>query len=307
LTHRITTLTRQIVVSVAVVLLLTAAAAAAGVYPNGHLLAEPSWLAENLNQPNLVIIDARSKSAYDTAHIPGAVRIPGSGSINDPNAPVDGWLLGPEDFQDLMRQIGVNADSTVVIYHNESDASATRIFYALELYGHFDKVKVLNGGWAAWVAERRPITNVVPQPAPGNFTATLVPERIATADYIAEKIGEVTIIDARSEGEHTGETIREGVARGGHIPTAIHLEWTNNLEDGRFKSADELFAMYSGIGADPDDEIIAYCQTNVRSSHTYFTLRLLGYENVRPYEGSWAEWGNLENVPIEAGHSSIGL
>jgi len=288
----------------ALCLVVAAWPALAADYPNGHLLAEPGWLIQNLNRADLRIIDLRPARDYERAHIPGAVNIPGSGALNDPDAEIEGWLLPPDEFQELMRSLGVNEDTTVVAYDQSNGLSAARLFYALELYGHFDKVKLLNGGFAAWTEERGPLSRDVPSYAPGNFVATLVEDRIATAEYIASKLetGDAVLIDARTAGEFTGSDVR--AARGGTIPGAIHLEWVNNVVDGnvqRFKSADELFAMYAGIGADPEDEIIPFCQTNVRGAHTYFTLRLLGYQNVRPYEGSWSEWGNRDDLPIMTG------
>lgn len=294
--------TGSVLLSLITLIVMVAGMAAASGYPNGHLLVEPSWLAENLNRADLRIIDLRSANEYGRAHIPGAVNIPGSGALNDPDADVGGWLLGPEDFTELMQSLGVSENTSVVVYDQADGLAAARLFYALELYGHFDKVSLLNGGFTAWVDERRPIDRSVPNVARGDFVATLVPERIATAEYVAEKLksADALILDTRSLAEFTGESVR--AARGGTIPNSVHLEWTNNVsESGKFKSADDLFDMYAAIGANPEDEIIPFCQTNVRGAHTYFTLRLLGYENVRPYEGSWSEWGNRDDLPVVIG------
>lgn len=290
------------VLALTVALLAGGAIGAAQEYANSHLIAEPEWLAANLDRSDIRIIDLRSADDYQRAHIPGAVNISGAGRLNDPDADVGGWLLGEEEFQALIRSLGVNQNTTVVAYDQSNGLTAARLFYALELYGHFDKVRLVNGGFSAWTQARQPISREVPDVEPGDFVATLVEERLATAEYVAGKIGsaDTVIIDTRSTGEFTGEVAR--AARGGTIPNSTHLEWTNNVaEDGKFKSADELFAMYSGIGADLNEEIIPFCQTNVRGAHTYFTLRLLGYENVRPYEGSWSEWGNRTDLPIISG------
>ncbi len=302
MTHRVNRSIWIAALALTVALLAGGALASAQAYPNAHLIAEPEWLAANLDAENVRIIDLRSAADYQRAHIPGAVNIPGSGRLNNPDAEIGGWLLETEEFQALIRSLGVDQDTTVVAYDQSNGISAARLFYALELYGHFDKVRLLNGGFSAWTQARQPISREVPTVQPGNFVATLIEDRIATAEYIAEKLGsdDAVIIDTRRESEFTGEEVR--AARGGTIPGSVHLEWTNNVTaEGTFKSADELFAMYSGLGADPNEEIIPFCQTNVRGAHTYFTLRLLGYQNVRPYEGSWSEWGNRTDLPIISG------
>lgn len=288
-----------VLILLAVLLSAFAAAAAAQGYPNAHLLVEAEWLQERLGDPNLVVVDLRPANQYAAAHIPGSVSFAGN-PINDPDHPVAGWLLGPEPFQELMRGLGINDDSHVVIVGRPDSLDSARLFFALELYGHWDKTSILNGGWAAWTAAGGPISRAPAEIQPGDFTARKDENRVATLAYLNERIGQegVFILDARSAGEYAGTDVRS--ARGGHVPGAVNLEWVNNVtESGRFKSYEELEALYQAAGVRRDHEIIPYCQTNVRSAHVYFALRLMDYANVRPYEGSWSEWGNNPHVPVE--------
>lgn len=279
-------------------------AALAQGYGNPHLLVEPAWLAEHLNDTKLRIVDVRGDALYLRGHIPGAVSLDGTSQLNDPNAEVSGLLVGPEEFQQLIRSLGIDDDTIVVVYDQSSSLSAARLFYALEYYGHKDRVRILNGGLAAWTAAQLPLESGRRTVAPGNFTARPTPELQADAEYVREQIGKenVVILDVRSEGEYLGTDVRS--SHGGHIPGAAHIEWSTAVESGsvqRFKSAEALWQIYGGAGLSPDVEVIPYCQTNVRASHTYFVLRLLGFEKVRPYEASWAEWGNRDDVPIASG------
>ncbi|MBO2521718.1 MAG: sulfurtransferase [Clostridia bacterium] len=292
-----------LVLCVGVLIACSAMAWAQG-YANPHLLVEPAWLAEHLDDPNIRIVDVRGDALYLRGHIPGAVSLDGTQAINDPNSEIAGHLLGPEEFEKVIRGLGINDDTIVVVYDQSSSNAAARLFYALEYYGHKDKVRILNGGLAAWTAEERPLESGRRDVAPGSFTARPNPELQADAEYVKAQIGKegVVILDVRSEGEYLGTDVR--AAQGGHIPGATHLEWTVAVEDGsvqRFKPAEELWQIFGAAGVSPDAEIIPYCQTNVRASHTYFVLRLLGFEKIRPYEASWAEWGNRDDVPIVAG------
>jgi len=273
-------------------------------YANPHLLVEPSWLAEHLSDPKLRIVDVRGDALYLRGHIPGAVSLDGTSAINDPDAEVNGLLLGPEAFENVIQGLGIDNDTLVVVYDQSSSLSAARLFYALEYYGHKDQVRILNGGFAAWTSEQRPLESGRREVAPGNFTARPIAELQADVDYVKEQVGKenVVILDVRSEGEYLGTDVR--AAAGGHIPGATHIEWSTAVEEGsvqRFKSAAELWEIYGSAGLSPDVEVIPYCQTNVRASHTYFVLRLLGFEKIRPYEASWAEWGNRDDVPIVVG------
>lgn len=274
-----------------------------GDYPNSQLLADVNWVNDHLNDNKVVLIDARAKG-YEEGHIPGAVNLKW-GDINDPKNLVKGFLLGEEAFGKAIRNLGVNQDSTVLVYDEGNALSATRIFYALEYYGLQNQVKVLNGGYPAWLTAGKDVSTDAAQITPGNFTSKANADLISTKDEIKGELNDrkLVFLDARSVNEYTGEDLR-GNKNGGHIPGAVNREWTESIkkgEDGieRFKSYDTLKSEFEKIGAVKDATVVPYCQTNVRGAHTYFTLRLLGYTDIRPYEGSWSEWGNADDTKIE--------
>ncbi len=270
-------------------------------YPNAHLLVDVKWLEENINNDNLVIIDARGGTAYEDGHIPGAVRV---GSINDSDNEVNGFLLNADSFGELLRNAaGLNQDSTVVVYDGGNALWASRFFYALEYYGFYDQVKVLDGGFPAWLTAGKDVSFEAPEVTPGNFIAVANQNLVTSREDVTSNLGEENFIflDARSEGEYKGEDVR--AARGGHIPGAVHQEWSDVIvenEEGLsvFMTFKDLKASFERIGVVEGKTVVPYCQTNVRGAHTYFALRLLGYSDIRPYEGSWAEWGNIEDTPI---------
>ncbi|MBB5171883.1 sulfurtransferase [Texcoconibacillus texcoconensis] len=270
---------------------------AASEYENGHLLADPAWVDEN--QDDLVIIDVR-REGYEQGHIPGAVHLTPE-DIQEEKDGVSGIIQGEEEFEQVIRSAGVDDDSSVVVYDGDNSLWASRLFYGFELYGHED-VRVLNGGYAAWLADDKDISTDAPSIEEGTFTAQLNEELQASQEDVETFIQDESclILDTRSEEEFEGETARAD--RGGHIPGASHLEWSEAVEDdgiATFKSAEELEEQFGTAGVDRDQTIVPYCQTNVRGAHTYFSLRLLGFENIIPYEGSWAEWGNDPDVDIQ--------
>jgi thiosulfate/3-mercaptopyruvate sulfurtransferase len=176
---------------------------------------------------------------------------------------------------------------------------SARLFWFLEFFGHND-VHVLNGGYNAWIAAGFPVTQEAAAPKTGNFKKKIRRELLATVDDVLGRLGSKTsvIVDTRSDGEYTGQIVR--AARGGAIPGAVHLEWTRNLDsNGFFKSAGELQQMYAAHRILPEHEVIPHCHGGYRSAHTYLALRLIGYPNVRNYLGSWGEWGNRADLPIE--------
>lgn len=267
-------------------------------YENGHLLVDGDWLEEN--KEDVVVIDVRSEG-YDGGHIPGAIHF-NPDNLSDPDNPVGGVLPDEEKFQQLMRSAGINDDSTVVVYDGGNSLWSARLFYGLELYGHED-VRILNGGFTAWLSDEKEISTEEPSVEEGSFTATLNPALQSSQEDVENQIGneETVLLDTRSEGEYDGSEVR--AERGGHIPGAPNLEWSEAVaSDGvpYFKDPEVLEKQFAAIGVDRDKTIIPYCQTNVRGAHSYFSLRLLGFNDIKPYEGSWSEYGNDPDVEIES-------
>lgn len=269
-------------------------------YPNGDLLVDVEWVKNNLDNENVRFVDMRAEG-YEGGHIPGAVNITWQ-EMNDPENPVKGFLAPPDPFTTLMQDLGINEDTTVVAYDDGSSLSAARLFYALEYYGH-DNVKILNGGITGWLSAGEEVSTDEVVVEKGNFKAAQQENLVTRKDFLVNNLDNqnLVILDVRSPEEYNGEDVRSD--RGGHIPNAVNLNWTNAIteKDGvpTFKSAEELKKQFENIGVKKDKTIVPYCQTNVRGAHTYFALRLLGYEKISPYEGSWSEWGNDPSLPIE--------
>jgi thiosulfate/3-mercaptopyruvate sulfurtransferase len=268
-------------------------------YTNPHLLWSVDELKSRLADPKLVVMDMRPPEAYANGHIPGArsFDIFGISLIDTRPEPMNAFLW---IIEHLIQAKGVNTDSTVVVYDDIAGMRSARLFWFLEFFGH-DDVHLLNGGFKAWQSQGLPVTHeAVPVSVTGNFKMRQRPERLATAEDVLARLHAPSsvIVDTRSDDEYTGKLVR--ARRGGAIPGAVHLEWTNNLDErGFFKSADALKTMYAGRGIFPEKEVIPHCQGAYRSAHTYLALRLIGYPNVRNYLGSWGEWGNRVDLPIE--------
>jgi thiosulfate/3-mercaptopyruvate sulfurtransferase len=267
-------------------------------YAHAELLWTVDELGRHLEDPKLVLLDLRPPEAFSNGHIPGArsLDIFGISLIDTRPQALEAFLW---IIEHLIQNKGVNSDSTVVIYDDVAGMRSARLFWFLEFFGHGD-VHVLNGGFNAWTAARKPTTQQAAIAKTGNFKMKLRPELLATAEDVLGKLGDknTSIIDTRNDGEWTGELVR--AARGGRIPGAIHLEWTQNLDDnGFFKSAEDLKSMYAAANIPPDKEAIPYCQGGYRAAHTYLALRLIGYPRVRNYLGSWGEWGNRMDLPAE--------
>jgi thiosulfate/3-mercaptopyruvate sulfurtransferase len=279
-------------------------------YAHPEVLVETDWVAEHLNDPKVRLVESNEDILlYDTGHIPGAVKIDWLAELNDP---VTRDYLDRARFEQLLSSKGISNDTTVVFYGDRNNWWATYAFWVFKLFGHAD-ARILNGGRAKWVAENRPLTKEVPSYPAGSYTA---PERDDTSirafkDQVRAHINTAggALVDVRSPQEFSGERThmpeypQEGTLRGGHIPGAASIPWAKAArEDGTFRDADELTALYAPEGVTPDKDVITYCRIGERSSHTWFVLTyLLGYPKVRNYDGSWTEWGNAVAVPIEKG------
>ncbi len=274
-------------------------------YPEA--LVDAEWVQTHLHDPNirLLEVDVDTK-AYDEGHIPGAVGFNWQTQLQEQlvRAP-----LSKEHLEELLSNAGVSNDMTIVLYGDNHNWFAAWALWILKYYGHRD-VRLLDGGRVKWLADKREITTEVPSYKPTAYRAKAPEYDIrAFRHQILASLGQhsAALVDVRSPAEYSGELLapanlpQEGAQRGGHIPGAANIPWSMAVrEDGTFKSADELRALYERKGITPEKEVIAYCRIGERSSHTWFVLHyLLGYEHVRNYDGSWTEWGSLIDAPIE--------
>jgi thiosulfate/3-mercaptopyruvate sulfurtransferase len=273
------------------------------------VLVTTDWLADHLGDEGFVVAEVdENPDLYDEGHVPGAVKLHWRDDLQDP---VERDLVEKDDFERLMAERGISNDTTLVLYGDKNNWFAAYAYWYLKIYGHED-VRILDGGRQKWIDEGRQLTTEVPSPGAATYRAQERDESIrAYRDAVRDAIGAAAkaLVDVRSPQEFAGELIappgyeQEGAQRAGHIPTAQSIPWAQAVgDDGTFKAPDDLRALYEGKGITPDKEITAYCRIGERSAHTWFVLReLLGYENVRNYDGSWTEWGNLVDVPIEKG------
>ena len=279
---------------------------------NGYakpVLVTTDWLAEHLNDDGAVVAEVdENPDLYDEGHIAGAVKLHWRDDLQDP---VERDLVDKPTFERLLSERGIANDTTLVLYGDKNNWFAAYAYWYLKIYGHGD-VRILDGGRQKWADEGRELTTETPQPRQADYEANERDESIRTyRDSVRSQIGEQSkaLVDVRSPQEYAGELIappgyeQEGAQRAGHIPTAASIPWATAVrDDGTFKSADELRELYEGKGITPEKEVTAYCRIGERSAHTWFVLReLLGYETVKNYDGSWTEWGNLVDVPIEKG------
>jgi thiosulfate/3-mercaptopyruvate sulfurtransferase len=269
-------------------------------YVNPHLLTTPAELDAALKSDRRpLVIDVRPAEQFAVGHIPGAVHLDlwGLSLVDTDPAPLKAFMWIVDHLFNLR---GVDASTPVVVYENDSGMRAARAFWFLEYLGH-QHVRVLDGGFAAWKTAGCPVTTEAAAPPKSAWAGSAQPDRIATWRDVRDGLGRpgTVIVDTRSDGEYCGTNVR--AKRGGAIPGAVHIEWTRNLgPDGAFKPADELRNMYESAGVTPDKDVVTYCQGGYRAAHAYLALRLLGYPHVRNYTGSWKEWGDREDLPIES-------
>jgi thiosulfate/3-mercaptopyruvate sulfurtransferase len=277
-------------------------------YARADVLVDTTWVAEHLNDSNIRLLESNEDVLlYDLGHIPGAVKIDWVADLNDP---LVRDYLDKERFEQLMSEKGISNDTTVVFYGDKNNWWATYAFWVFQLFGHTN-AKILNGGRKKWIDEGRELSTDVPKYPATQYTAKerSDAEIRAFRDQVIEalKQGNVALVDVRSPDEFTGKKLhmpeypQEGALRGGHIPGAQNIPWASTVrEDSTFKSREELEQIYGTKGVTPDKDVIAYCRIGERSSHSWFVLKyLLGYDNVRNYDGSWTEWGNSVGLPIE--------
>lgn len=264
------------------------------------LLLEPPELEQHLNDPQLLIVDLSRPEHYAQGHIPGAVNLDYVHLVAA-RGPAQGELPDEKHLSALFSALGLTPDTHVVAYDDECNGRAARLLWTLDVVGH-PHYSLLNGGLEAWTEGGRPLTVVPGRRTPSRYTVNLSGRARADKDYILQHLGneKTVLLDTRSPGEYRGEIKR--AARAGHIPGAVNFEWTRAMDPQhclRIRPAEELKKELEALGVTPDKEVIAYCQTHHRSAHTYIVLKALGYPHVKGYPGSWSEWGNLPDTPIE--------
>jgi thiosulfate/3-mercaptopyruvate sulfurtransferase len=270
------------------------------------VLVSTDWVAQHLNDPNVRIVEVDvDTTAYDQGHVPNALGWNWTTELCDT---LVRDIIPPDRFEALMARSGIGNDTTVILYGDNNNWFAAWAFWQMKIYGHAD-VRIMDGGRKKWVAEGRELSTDTPSPKPATYTAQ-APDQTLRA-FLPEvqdavKEGRAALVDVRSPQEFTGEILAppglpETCQRGGHIPGAKNIPWGKACnEDGTFKSVDELRQLYGNVGVTADKPVIAYCRIGERSSHSWFVLKyLLGYPDVKNYDGSWTEWGNLVGAPVE--------
>ncbi len=276
-------------------------------YAYPEYLVDTEWVAAHLKDANVRIVESdEDPLLYPMGHVPGAVQVDWFTTLQHP---LRRDFLTREQFEAVCSSLGISNDTTVVFYGDKSNWFACYALWVFQYYGH-QKVRIMNGGRAKWELEKRPLVKDAPSYARTTYRAKNPDQSIRAFrnDVFQQVEAKKPLVDVRSPKEYTGELLhmpnypQEGATRGGHIPGAVSIPWSMavNEADSTFKSTDELASLYEGKGIQPDKDIIAYCRIGERSSLTWFVLKyLLGYPKVRNYDGSWTEWGNLVDAPIE--------
>jgi thiosulfate/3-mercaptopyruvate sulfurtransferase len=276
-------------------------------YAHPEYVVDTEWVSKHLDDKSVRIVESDEDFLlYESGHIPGAVKVDWFTTLQNP---VKRDFLDKEGFENLCSELGIANDTIVVFYGDKSNWFATYALWLFRYFGHAD-LKIMDGGRAKWLQEKRPLTKDVPLYSKTTYKAKDSNKDIrAFRDDVFSQIkSNLPLVDVRSPQEYSGELLhmpnypQEGAQRGGHIPGAVSIPWSKatNPDDGTFKSHEELRKLYNDEGITSDKHIIAYCRIGERSSHTWFVLTyLLGYPNVKNYDGSWTEWGNLVDAPIE--------
>jgi thiosulfate/3-mercaptopyruvate sulfurtransferase len=277
-------------------------------YAHPEVLVDTQWVEDHLKDPKVRVaeVDYDPKANYKLGHALGAVLFDWKEDINHP---LTRNIFSKQSCEDLLQRAGINNDTTLILYGDFNNWFAAFAFWVFKYYG-YDDIRLMNGGRKKWLEEDRPLSKDIPEYPKGNFKATEPDNSIRVfLNYVRDSIesSQKVLIDVRSPKEFTGEILAppeyptEHAQRGGHIPGALNIPWSQAVsEDGTFKSAEELKKLYESKGITSNREVITYCRIGERSSHTWFVLKyLLGYPDVKNYDGSWTEWGNMIDNPIE--------
>jgi thiosulfate/3-mercaptopyruvate sulfurtransferase len=271
-------------------------------YARPELLIETEALAKLLGQPNVRLIDAIDPASYGRAHIPGAVNIFYLDLAKLEARKKNGHPLSEADAEKIFGDAGIDANTQVIVYDGGEGPFASGVWFTLDFFGH-KNVKVLNGGFRKWLKEGRPVTQEAPAIEKKKFAAKPQPEKVATRAWLEKNLRnkDVVIVDNRSFNEYIGKDVRPGASRGGHIPGAVHLEWTKFSDKlNTFKSAQDIEKALKQRGITKDTKVVTYCQTGIgRSTDMALAMKLIGYNNVVEYTGSWEEWSSDPRLPIE--------